>query len=111
VPLTTTQAATIAADTTFIARVRIAFYFVAREKMGPKVNGETDEDVNNRRQEARSVLMAEQTQFAKYAATIVTHPDIIAATPANAAAVTDVQLVTAVREIWNGLSAVGGGPL
>lgn len=109
-PLNTTQAAAIATNATFINRVRVAFYFIAREKLAAKTAQETQEAFDIRREEARATLLAESEQFAKYATVVITHPVIVAATPANEAAIPDVQIVDAVREAWNAMSSIGGGP-
>jgi hypothetical protein len=102
-PLNLAQGGAIAIDATFRMRVAMGFYYVARQVFSE--DGETTGH-ENRERFARSILFADQEDFQKYAAMVATDNAIVAATPANAGAVTDAQIISAIQTMWNVLSNV-----
>lgn len=104
-PLNLSQGAVIALDGPFQARVAMAFFYVARSVFteNPETPGH-----ENRERFARGILVSDAESFLQYAAMVVTDPDIIAAGPANGAAVTDGQIINAVAAMWNTLANVPG---
>jgi hypothetical protein len=101
--LTLAQGAALVGDQTFQYRVAMAFYFAARTVYA---EGENTPGHENRKRFAESIVRQDYTQFLQYAAMVVTDPAIIAAGPANQAAVTDAQIVQAVSTMWNALANV-----
>lgn len=105
-PLTLAGGATVALDTTFQARVALAFYFVAREVLNEN-KSVTGNEVRVRF--ARAVISQEFSQYQKLAALVVTDSAIIQLLPATSpsqAAIPDDLIITAVRNAWSRLAGV-----
>lgn len=102
-PLSLGQGVALANDTTLQARVALGFFYVARG-----VLAENPETYGHEQRErfARSIVMSKYEAFQQYTAMVVTDPTVVAATPANQAAITDAQIVAAVTASWNMLSNV-----
>jgi hypothetical protein len=101
-PLTLGQGVALVADQSLQNRVALGFYFVAREVLTETTGAAREQRVAF----ARSIILQDYTAFLQYTALIVTDESIVAAAPASAAAISDGQLVGAVRAIWNRLAGV-----
>lgn len=98
-PLDLIQASTVALDANFRRRVAVGMYQVAREHL--LITGNEPQQIMNKAL-ARMVMQSDADQFIKYAAMVVTDPDVMSVGSATAipATISDTLIVNTIREMW-----------
>jgi hypothetical protein len=91
-------------DKTFGQRVAMGMYRVAREMLNEPTATPGHE---NRVRFAQSILYQDVENFIPYGALVISDPVIVALNTTNQKDITDVQILTAIRNMWNTLSGVG----